>query len=330
MLETHGIVAHSSSTFHPGAEGGCDLESSSSNTSMDVDCSPEPFWQQASPASPISESVCSEVPLWTQDTLCSSTDWDMLERLTFSSLSSLFVPMKGTSESCFPNTVPYDVHDTWSNVQLDLAAGVEGMTRFSSLAPSESPSLDVVPELWSADPQCGFTPSSSTLAAHTGPQCLENFMRVSDIEAHARETKHKPFICGVCNALFSRQDALTRHGEIHKSQKRYPCEWCEKNRGSVAFRRRDHLRQHLRKKHRVHPNAEFPRHCRYDGCGSSACDGRFDGFRSRREYSRHMRESHGEEKHDCNVEGCDRVGRKGFARLSDLDRHRRLVHDKLD
>jgi len=40
-----------------------------------------------------------------------------------------------------------------------------------------------------------------------------------------------------------------------------------------------------------------------------------------------MRDSHGEEKHDCEVDGCGRVGRKGFARLSDLDRHMKSVHE---
>lgn len=43
-----------------------------------------------------------------------------------------------------------------------------------------------------------------------------------------------------------------------------------------------------------------------------------------------MRESHGEEKHDCSFNGCDRKGKKGFSRLNDLERHEKSIHEKLD
>jgi hypothetical protein len=39
-----------------------------------------------------------------------------------------------------------------------------------------------------------------------------------------------------------------------------------------------------------------------------------------------MREAHGKETYDCMIDGCERFGKKGFARLNDLERHRKLAH----
>jgi hypothetical protein len=207
------------------------------------------------------------------------------------------------------------------------------MIREPSMAPTESTSSDTESNTWSASfRQCGFMDSNAATAIHKGSACTKSFSRVLELEKHAKDAKHKPFVCRECKACFSRQDALSRHREIHDSQKLYPCLLCDKYRESAAFRRRDHLRQHLWKKHRVHPNAEFPRHCPYECCGCSEQFkhlAKFDGFGSRREYSKHMREVHGKETHDCDIEGCDRVRSKGFARMNDLQRHRKLVHGRL-
>jgi len=331
MLVDHEIIANETSPSPPGVEEWQHLEGLSwESSSPDGDSGLEPLWQLVSPASSIADSACFDAssPFPDTDTRwLSPTDSPLLL-----AWPSQFSSAKRTAESNFLATDTCDSQDNWSIVHFDFTEpGVGGMMRTFSLEPSESASSDDVPELWPADFwQCGFTHSNSVPATHTCPICFVTFSRASDIEDHAKETKHKPFACSVCNRLFSRQDALTRHREIHESQKRYPCAICEKCRGPVAFRRRDHLRQHLRKKHRVHPNAEFPRYCPYDRCNFSAREGRFDGFRLRRDYLKHMRESHGEEKHDCDVDGCDRKGRRGFARLNDLDKHRQLIHKKLE
>ena len=317
-------------------------ESSSSQSS------PEPSGGQYSPDTPItgpvnfdsaaiSESTdllwypfpdfipCEHQEYWSNE--FSLPGWNSnpchLDLLSISPPSNLASESSLSSISC---TFPCEYQSTYPIPQMDTVNASGSMTRISSHAQTDYASSDAASEL-STEGSPTLSLSSCPGNGHICSQCNQHFSRVAEMEDHAREAKHKPFACSQCSRLFSRQDALTRHRGIHKSQKRYPCEHCEKYRGQDAFKRRDHLRQHLRKKHRVHPNSEFPRYCRYEMCSSSACRGNFDGFRSRREYSRHMRDSHGEEKHDCEVDGCDRVGRKGFARLSDLDRHRKSVHE---
>jgi len=229
--------------------------------------------------------------------------------------------------SSFPSLIPYDFQSTCDAVHIDWADNSGSMSRLASQAPTDCTSSDTVSEP-STIGSPRFSPSRYLGTDRTCHQCKRNFSRVVDMELHGREEGHKPFACSLCPKLFSRQDALTRHREIHKSLKRYACQYCEKYRGQSAFKRRDHLRQHLRKKHRVHPNLEFPLYCHYEQCSSSESEGSFDGFQSRTEYSRHMRDSHGEEKHDCEIRGCDRVGRKGFARLSDLEKHKSRHFDR--
>ncbi|KAF2671514.1 hypothetical protein BT63DRAFT_412536 [Microthyrium microscopicum] len=201
-------------------------------------------------------------------------------------------------------------------------------TRAVSVAPSEATSTGSEGPGSSDLLTSTFNHAGPLAAKHSCAKCKEAFARALDLEEHAKTTKHKPFACSNCNTCFSRQDALTRHREVHGSPKLYPCPECEKYRGDASFRRRDHLRQHLRKKHRVHPSTEFPRYCSYECCTFSKRHWQ-EGFALRRDYSKHMRTVHGKERHDCSVEDCDRVGNRGFARLSDLIKHKKNVHGEL-
>lgn len=110
---------------------------------------------------------------------------------------------------------------------------------------------------------CGTNRETSRTHSSTSknrcPECYEAFSRVLDLEEHGRQTKHGAFRCIVCQRGFTRQDALTRHRKVHESlttQRQYSCTYCRKYNGPKAFKRRDHLRQHLRKMHRVDPDTQ--------------------------------------------------------------------------
>lgn len=162
-------------------------------------------------------------------------------------------------------------------------------------------------------------------------ECQQLFARSSDMEQHAKETRHKPFFCSykICTARFSRQDALTRHRDVHGSTLQFPCTKCDKYKDGDAFKRRDYLLQHMKKAHGMSREALHPKFCCHASCSYSGSDGRFWGFRNRREHSWHMRDVHGEGTLDCKEIGCDRVGKKGFARKRDLEIHVQKIHRRL-
>ncbi|KAK4444735.1 hypothetical protein QBC34DRAFT_180018 [Podospora aff. communis PSN243] len=75
------------------------------------------------------------------------------------------------------------------------------------------------------------------------------------LQVHDTDTNSVVPAC-LCGNTFSRKDALNRH--IQTASRRssqaflgsdtsdlYPCTLCDKHRGTNAFKRRDHLRQHL-------------------------------------------------------------------------------------
>ncbi|KAF2097871.1 hypothetical protein NA57DRAFT_57049 [Rhizodiscina lignyota] len=168
---------------------------------------------------------------------------------------------------------------------------------------------------------------------HTCAECGGAFIKAADLESHAKQASHKPFACNEpgCSAQYTRPDALTRHRGVHSSTNSYPCVECHRYRGRGAFKRRDHLLQHLKKVHGLSADAVKPKFCSHKSCiysGAEGPDGRFWGFKSRIEHARHMREAHGEGTNDCDVSGCDRRGKKGFARKRDLEIHREKVHMK--
>jgi hypothetical protein len=238
-----------------------------------------------------------------------------------------FGPAEESSDSLWPSYASSG--SVWSLYE----SGVGKLTRASSTPLSDKTSSDSEWNVWAASLRQRESKDSQTASNRFMCRtCPESFSQLVELEEHAKIAKHKQFACRQCTACFSRHDALTRHREIHDSQKLYPCPQCERYQGTAAFRRRDHLRQHLWKKHRLHPNVEFPRHCPYECCGFSErfrVSDNFDGFGSRREYSKHMREVHGKETHDCDIDGCNRVGNKGFGRMSDLQRHKKVFHHML-
>ncbi|KAI3320598.1 hypothetical protein HD806DRAFT_225327 [Xylariaceae sp. AK1471] len=161
---------------------------------------------------------------------------------------------------------------------------------------------------------------------------------------HAKSEKHSAFACS-CGAKFARKDVLIRHlKSLTKESAKYQCTFCRRYRGRQAFRRRDHLVQHLRGYHKMEPeeiNDISPPATRLTSrqvliCPHSDCEFHRDAafrslswekqlegrpFKKQCDYNKHMRDVHKESTFSCRVAGCDRVGAKGYMREKDLMKH---------
>lgn len=175
-------------------------------------------------------------------------------------------------------------------------------------------------------------------------ECKEAFHTQTQLQAHANTHQHSPFAC-VCSKTFARVDVLNRHiDSFSKDIPKFPCSYCKGHRGKDGFRRKDHLVQHLRGYHKF-DSEEIRKECpevnlRYLPdvfvCPLHGCESHPDEdfrsldswqqveqapFKTRAEYSKHMREVHDETPFPCIVFRCDRVGAKGYLRAKDLKKH---------
>ncbi|KAI1126555.1 hypothetical protein F5Y10DRAFT_244566 [Nemania abortiva] len=181
-------------------------------------------------------------------------------------------------------------------------------------------------------------------SAITCAECNETFNNPSQLRKHAREKKHSPYACS-CEVKFARNDVLGRHiASYLKENAKYPCTFCRRHRGKQAFRRRDHLVQHLRGYHKMEPEEiDDISPSLYRGksqqtltCPHANCEAyRGDAFKSlptkeqlkqrpfqkQSDYNKHMRDVHKESTFPCRIAGCDRVGAKGYMREKDLMKH---------
>ncbi|KAF2098172.1 hypothetical protein NA57DRAFT_57338 [Rhizodiscina lignyota] len=126
-----------------------------------------------------------------------------------------------------------------------------------------------------------------------------------------------------CDRTYHLASSLSRHRATHTSR-RFPCKYCRKYQGEDAFKRKDHLRQHIQRCHGVEKE-EFEKYCSYKGCRHTKAEG-WAGFRNSKEFSQHMRLEHGDGVYECGFPGCNRTGKMGFKRESDLQKHRSKAH----
>ncbi|KAI1335278.1 hypothetical protein F5Y15DRAFT_255594 [Xylariaceae sp. FL0016] len=168
---------------------------------------------------------------------------------------------------------------------------------------------------------------------------------------HAREhclISVKPFKCK-CNKQFSRLPSLRRHIEsFDSSLPQWPCEDCAAHQGKDAFRRKDHLVQHLRVFHKLDQtdlDARFtPRKARvYDvrTCHFKHCEHYRDEsfqelalgdqedrrpFARQSDYTAHMKKDHDWSPYPCDVPDCKKTQGKGFFSSIALVNHREKHH----
>jgi hypothetical protein len=182
-------------------------------------------------------------------------------------------------------------------------------------------------------------------------QCDSGFGTRNDLTRHANDFQHKAFVCNhpECESTFTRYPDLQRHSDLHATDAtRHPCTLCKRHRGATAFKRKDHLTQHLRNYHLVEPEEENRAGlaCPKEGCPEHrdssffksghttgykfALKWNFDNgeppFRTQSALTKHLKKEHDESPFPCDVPLCDRVGGKGFTRKRDLFKHRQMKH----
>ncbi|KAK6825356.1 hypothetical protein PG987_012850 [Apiospora arundinis] len=180
-------------------------------------------------------------------------------------------------------------------------------------------------------------------------ECGQAFKSRNQQQSHGHNSRHNPFQC-LCGVKFCRIDVLRRHIDCHaKDVPKFPCKFCKFHRGKLGFRRRDHLVQHLHGYHKLDheeiakacPNTRFIQKDDFATCPHQGCDSfRGDSFHNlpwseqlaqkpfptQAAFTKHMKEVHRDTPFPCDVNGCDRVGSRGYIREKDFMKHRATKH----
>jgi hypothetical protein len=122
----------------------------------------------------------------------------------------------------------------------------------------------------------------------------------------------------------------TRQKVFNHRDRRYSCQYCVKYDGERAFKRKDHLVQHLRTFHCLSQEDLVPGFCPHETCSNAERPrSGVRAFASFREYANHLRKVHGESLFSCSFPGCRRVGERGYAGEANLLNHQRKKHPQV-
>lgn len=126
------------------------------------------------------------------------------------------------------------------------------------------------------------------------------------------------------------RSAAKPHKKSTSEEPRYPCQHCDRYCGKRAFKRKDHLNQHLRRVHSLSQEDLVPGFCPHRNC--SFAEGPMSSVRAFSKfshYTKHLREVHGESLFDCSVPNCRRKGVNGYSGHANLLRHMREKHPEI-
>jgi hypothetical protein len=126
------------------------------------------------------------------------------------------------------------------------------------------------------------------------------------------------------------RSAAKPHKKSTSEEPRYPCQHCDRYCGKRAFKRKDHLNQHLRRVHCLSQEDLVPGFCPHRNCSFAEGPMSFvRAFSKFSHYTKHLREWHGESLFDCSVPNCRRKGVNGYSGHANLLRHTREKHPEI-
>uniref|UniRef100_A0A3Q3AU52 C2H2-type domain-containing protein n=1 Tax=Kryptolebias marmoratus TaxID=37003 RepID=A0A3Q3AU52_KRYMA len=142
------------------------------------------------------------------------------------------------------------------------------------------------------------TPESGVNAGDASFSSSEGDKQFNSWTLPGRETREKPFVCGVCRQRFTRKTTLDIHARIHTGEKPFGCDFC-----GQRFTQKSTLITHMR----IH-TGQKPFECVVCGRGLSR----------RTHLNKHMRIHTGQKPF-----GCDVCGQRFICKKT-LETHRRI------
>ncbi|KAF7952022.1 uncharacterized protein EAE97_001519 [Botrytis byssoidea] len=185
----------------------------------------------------------------------------------------------------------------------------------------------------------GFNQGKDHLEIFHGPiklachQCGELSGCVTQLDDHAGGSGHSAYICRYpdCESTAGRISDLIRHQACHKNDVPcHPCPHCSTYRGNDGFKRKDHLRQHIRNYHKIETNYTgniygSPFLCKHANCQDYGMP-KSQNLRSLDDLTQHMLVEHNSSAFICDKMSCDRVGLNGFDTKKLLQDHIKKDH----
>jgi hypothetical protein len=85
---------------------------------------------------------------------------------------------------------------------------------------------------------------------HVCQECNKLFRNLQELDQHAKRTPHRAWRCAepFCEKTYARRDTFLRHRATHKD-KSHSCPVCPRLNKQKVFKRKDHLREHIRNCH---------------------------------------------------------------------------------
>lgn len=257
------------------------------------------------------------------------------------------VPHSGNTIYGVGNAVPQSYMPLLSQ-SIFLGLPIDATDEEFSIAPSHPTSVNEILHHDRTSP-LGLHGPIQHMEPNTCQECTQSFPSTAELERHAKRLYHDAFKCK-CGKHYARLDNLKRHWD---QTPKFPCPHCSKYTGVKAFIREDHLTQHLQTYHR-HSSTSILGGNQRDSiapittdtavsptnitststmplvCTVSECTHYQHSFKIKSQYTDHMRRIHNHSPFLCLVQGCNKIGGKGYFRERDLFKHSQQVHYSVD